>query len=264
MTATIATSRAQPSARTPDQTGRRVAGAVFAMALLITGAFAFVGLSTGGFWTDELFTVFLIDHHGGAAEVWRRALTDTQPPLYYLLLYGWAQIAGSSEAALRGLSAAMSVLAVAIFVGGTGRLISLPGRLFAAASAAASPFWFLQSQNARNYALCLLISSILLVLALRARRAARTARPVSAGVLGGLVMMGALGAFTHFYEFLAVGLLYAFLIVTLRQRRVTVALALAGAAIFVGEVAFIHALLAGTQQNIHDMWFGRSAGFFLI
>ncbi len=75
---------------------------------------------------------------------------------------------------------------------------------------------------------------------------------------------GALGAFTHFYEFLAVGLLYAFLIATLRQRRVTVALILAGAAIFAGEVAFIHALLAGTQQNIHDMWFGRSAGFFLI
>ena len=252
------------AAQSPDPSGRRFAAAVFAAGCLIAGAFAFVGLSTGGFWTDELFTLFLIDHHGGAGEVWRRALTDTQPPLYYLLLYGWAGIAGRSEAALRALSGAMSILALAVFFVGTARLITLPGRLFATAAAAAAPFWFLQSQNARNYALCLLISSILLALALRAREAAREGRPVSPSVLAGLSVFGAVGAFTHFYEFLAVGLLYLFLIITLRQRRLTVVLTLAGAMIFGGEVAFIHALLAGTQQNIHDMWFGRSVGFFLI
>ncbi|HEX7761362.1 MAG TPA: glycosyltransferase family 39 protein, partial [Caulobacteraceae bacterium] len=229
---------------------------------LIACAFAFVGLSAEGYWTDELFTLFLVNHHGGLAEVWRRALTDTHPPLYYFLLYGWAQVFGQSETALRSLSALFCVGAVAVFVAGTRGVFSLSGRLFAAAIAATSPFWFLQSQNVRNYALCLLVSSILTVLAIRARTCVRQDKPIPPLTVAGLCLFGAAGAFTHFYVFLAVGLLYLFLIVTVPSTRLRIALLVSGAAIFVGELAYMRLLLHATQQNTHAMWFRADAGFF--
>ena len=68
---------------------------------MIACAGAFTGLSASSLWIDELFTVYLIHHHGGLGEVFRRALTDTHPPLYYFLLYAWTQLAGLSETALR-------------------------------------------------------------------------------------------------------------------------------------------------------------------
>lgn len=225
-------------------------------------AFAFVGLSAEGYWTDELFTLFLVNHHGGAAEVWRRALTDTHPPLYYLLLYGWAQVFGLSEPALRALSGLFCIGAVAALALGTRRAFTLNGRLFAAAVAVTSPFWFMQSQNVRNYALCLLATSILAVLAIRARASQREGGTVPASVVAGLALAGAVGAFSHFYAFLATGLLYLYLILTVPSRRLRVSLILAGAAIFAVEVAYMRLLMRTTQQNTHDMWFRADAPFF--
>ena len=64
----------------------RAATLALGAVLIAACAFAFVGLNAEGYWTDELFTLFLVNHHGGPAAVWRRALTDTHPPLYYLLM----------------------------------------------------------------------------------------------------------------------------------------------------------------------------------
>lgn len=241
----------------------RLATLLLGAAVLTACAFAFVGLTSEGYWTDELFSVFLINHHGGLAEVWRRALTDTHPPLYYFLLWGWAQVFGQSEIALRSLSALLCVGAVAVFIAGTHRLFSLNARLFAAAVAVTSPFWFTQSQNARNYTLCFLFGAILLVLAIRARDAARQGRPIPALTLAGLGLFGALNAFTHFYAFLAVGLLYLFLILTTPSLRLRLTLVLCGVAIFVSELAYIRVLLHSTQQNTHDMWFRSDVHFFV-
>jgi uncharacterized membrane protein YtjA (UPF0391 family) len=53
---------------------------VFGLIALIACAATFVGLSSSGLWIDELFSVYLIHHHGGLGEVFRRQLTDTHPP----------------------------------------------------------------------------------------------------------------------------------------------------------------------------------------
>jgi uncharacterized membrane protein len=98
---------------------------VFGLIALITCASAFVGLSSSGLWIDELFTVHLINHHGGLGEVFRRALTDTHPPFYYFILYGWTRLAGLSETALRLPSAVFAVAAVGIFAAGARRVMSL-------------------------------------------------------------------------------------------------------------------------------------------
>jgi len=258
MTATVSTDLA----RAPARGLARVATAALGFALGVACLFAFVGLNAEGYWTDELFTLFLVNHHGGLAEVWRRALTDTHPPLYYALLYGWSRLFGLSEPALRALSALFCVGAAAVFAAGTRRSFSLNARLFAAACAAASPFWFMQSQNVRNYALCLLASAILAVLALRARAAARGGERVPAAVVAGLVLAGAFGAFSHFYAFLETGILFAFLIVTVPDGRLRLGLVAGGLAILGVELAYMRALLHATQQNTHDMLFRADAAFF--
>lgn len=249
-------------ARAPARSLARVANLGLGVALAGACLFAFVGLNAEGYWTDELFTLFLVNHHGGLHEVWRRALTDTHPPLYYFLLYGWSQVFGLSETALRALSAIFCVAAVLVFAAGTRRTFSLNARLFAAACAAASPFWFVQSQNVRNYALCLLVSAVLATLAVHARASVRAGSRVSLATVAGLVLMGAVGAFSHFYAFLATGILYAFLILTLRDWRLRIALVVAGVAILAGELAYMRLLLGATQQNTHDMWFRADAPFF--
>lgn len=225
--------------------------------------FAFVGLAANGYSTDELFTLFLIDHNGGLAEVFRRALTDTHPPAYYAALYGWSRLFGFSEIALRALSGLFCIAAVGVFVLGAGRAFSPAARAFAAAIAATSYFWFFQSQNVRNYGLCLLTSAILLALAVRARSAAREGRAAPAPLILALIVTGLLGAFVHAYAFLTTGAVFLYLVVTIAQMRLRIALVLAGLAILCLELGYDRLLLAHTQQDIHHMWFRSDAGFIL-
>jgi hypothetical protein len=238
-------------------------GRVFAGLAVIACVFAFVGLPFGAFWTDELFTLYLVDHHGGFAEVIRRSLTDTHPPAYYLILYAWAQVFGVSEAALRSLSALFCVGAVGIFAFATGRAFSAPARAFAAAAAGASAFWFFQSQNVRNYGLGMLAVSALVALALRARAAAREGRAPGAGVIVGLFAAGLLASFTHFYAFLATGAVVGFLILTIPQTRFRLAAIALGLVILALELAYVRMLVGHTQQDLHGLWFSNDPAFLL-
>lgn len=224
---------------------------------------AFVGLSASGWWTDELFTLFLIDHHGGPAQVLGRALTDTQPPAYYLLLYGWSRLFGLGEAALRSLSAILAVASVAVFWWTTRRLFTPSARTWAAAVAATSPLWFVQSQNIRNYSLCLLLAATMLGLALRLRRRVREgcARPWASWAA--LTAAGALDAGTHFYGLLGFGALTAALIVSLPSWRLRAALAASGLVVALGEVAYVHFLLGHTHENLQHLWFRKDPATLL-
>ena len=242
---------------------RREPGWIFGAISLVAAAFFFVGLSSGGFWADELFTVFVVDHHGGVPEVLARALTDTQPPGYYVVLHGWARVFGRSEAALRALSGVLCVAALAVFGLGTSKAFSPRARLFTIAAAATSPFLFVESQEARNYALCLFLSALLLDLAMRARAAALKNDVISPLVIAGLCIVGAMGAAVHFYEFVTVGLVYLFLIVTIPRLTLRLVLVGAGAVILAAQLAYIRTLLESTQQSLHAMWFRSDSVFFL-
>ena len=251
---------APPPAMRGDRTWAAVAFAGIAAA---AGLFAFVGLTANGYSADELFTVFLIDHHGGLPEVFRRALTDTHPPAYYAALYGWSRMFGLSESALRSLSALFCIAAASVFAFGAGRAFSPAARAFAAAVGATSYVWFFESQNVRNYGLCLLVSAILLVLAVRARSAARQGRPVPIALILGLWITGLVGAFVHFYEFLTVGAVFLYLVLTIPQARLRLGL-IAGGLIILGlDLAFIRLLLGHTHQDIHHMWFRSDPRFLL-
>ena len=233
---------------------------IFLVLALAGCAFAFVGLTTGGYWTDELFSLYIVDHHGGPAEVIRRTLTDTHPPAYYLLLYGWTRVFGLGEAATRSLSALFSIGAVAIFGLGTGKALTPAARAFASACAVGSGFWFFQSQNDRNYGLAMFALPALLALALALQDSARD-RKGTVWRHAGLLAAGFLASLTHFYAFLGAGAIFAMLVLTGRGLGRKAVFAAEGAAILAVELVYIHVLVGHTKQNLHQMWFSNDPGF---
>ncbi|MCB9143247.1 MAG: glycosyltransferase family 39 protein [Anaerolineales bacterium] len=102
-------------------------------------------------WYDESVTAQVVQQ--GVGELARWTADDIQPPLYYVVVAGWTQGAGLSEAALRLPSALFGVLMIALaFVLGK-RLFGSSAGLLAALMAAVQPLWVYYSQEARMYTL---------------------------------------------------------------------------------------------------------------
>src|SRR5262245_26919226 len=154
LSSTASLTGARPAARIDADT---VAIGCFGFAVVAGLAGAFVGLDTHGLWFDELFAARLIEPD--STSLMARITTDVHPPVYLVLLSLYSKVAGEGDAALRGLSAFAACAAILVFVTATKRTFSLPARLFGAAMATGSLFWFFQAQNVRSYALCLLIGA---------------------------------------------------------------------------------------------------------
>ena len=238
-------------------------GWLLAVTAAVGCALAFAALARSSWADDELFTLFVVDHRGGLAEVLRRALTDTHPPTYYLLLYGWMRAFGAGETALRLLSALLAVGAVAVFVRVTRGLFTREARAFAAAIAVTSPIWFWQSQTIRNYSLCFLLTAVMLALALALRRRVRAGGRFPAALLAGLAVTGLLDATSHFYGLLGAGALMLALMVSLPSWPVRTALAASGLLMVAVDAAWARALAAHTQENWNHLWFSKDPGHLL-
>ncbi|MDP2727650.1 MAG: glycosyltransferase family 39 protein, partial [Dehalococcoidia bacterium] len=81
------------------------------------------------------------------------AAGDIHPPLYYILLSWWSNLAGTGEFSLRFLSLAFGLLLVAVVYKLGQKLFAPQAGLAAAAIAAVSPFLVYYSQEARMYML---------------------------------------------------------------------------------------------------------------
>jgi mannosyltransferase len=125
--------------------------------LALAAFLRFYLLDGQSFWNDE----------GNSARIAERSLQlitegaagDIHPPLYYYLLHFWRNVFGSSEFALRSLSAALGVLLVGLtFL--IGRQAFSPGAgLLAAFIAAINPFQIYYSQEARMYMLLAVVGA---------------------------------------------------------------------------------------------------------
>jgi 4-amino-4-deoxy-L-arabinose transferase-like glycosyltransferase len=242
---------------------------VFGLLALIACGGAFVGLSSSGLWIDELFTVHLIHHDGGLGEVFRRALTDTHPPLYYFFLYGWTRLTGLSEVALRLPSAIFAVLAIVVFAWGTRRVLSPTATAFACAVGALSTFWFNQSQNTRSYALCLALAAGLLSMAIALRRRLRIQAgfpnaPFPLAQWLGLSVVGLAASLTHAYLLLALGMVLLFLLIGASSWRMRVALVATGLVVLACNIVYYKMMLHASQQDMQNLWFSNDFRFFKL
>lgn len=222
-----------------------VAAAAFGLACAVGLAGAFIGLDVHGFWFDELFTAWILEPDSGSSLVARIA-TDTHPPVYYLAAYLYSRIVGDGEVALRSFSALLACAAIVVFAVGTRRTFSVPGRMFGAAMASGSLFWFFHAQNARSYALCMLVSAgiLALCLSLLAEGPPRRERLR----LGMLVALMFAGSFVHFYvmyESLA-----ALIVLALLRRQHRIAIAIAGTALFAAATLYVKLIVGPSSQFV--------------
>ncbi len=167
-----------------------------------------------GFWIDEGLSVGIAD----------RALTDIpgvlrldgSPPLYYMLLNVWMQVAGSSEEAVRWLSVICGLIAVPVAWWAARGLFGTRAGWFGAVLLATNPFFTQYSQEGRMYALLALLA--LVAAAAYGRAFAWRSRGWAAGYAVALAAM----LYTHNWALFfgaASGLVWLYLLWRARERR---------------------------------------------
>ena len=203
----------RPPPVTPDPGDRGVRRAVLgltALALVVRIA----TLDARGFWVDEIITIDFV--RGGLDDVAARLddFSVDQPPVYYLLAWAWAQILGTGEVGLRLLPAVCGALTVpcAYLAGRT--LASRRAGVAAALLTALSPLVIWHSQDARPYALVILLCGASFAL---------FARGITAGgprVLWAWALVSVLAVATHYMAVFLVAAEVGWMLVARRDPRV--------------------------------------------
>ncbi len=133
-------------------------GAIIALGAVVR----FTTLNQQSFWFDEA-TTWGIVHQGLGHVLSEVPKTESTPPLYYVLLWFWGQVFGIGEAGLRSFSAVCGLLTITTMWLIGRRLISDRVGLIAALLTAVNPLLFWYAQEARSYALMLLLASVALL-----------------------------------------------------------------------------------------------------
>ena len=153
----------------------------------------FVTLDHQSLWYDEALSWQLVVQPFGDM-VQGVADTENTPPLFYVLAHFSTELFGADEVGLRLVSALAGVATIAVaFLCGR-ELADRRAGLIAACLVAANPFLFWFSQEARAYALLVLLTAIALFCFLRV-----IAEPRSRWALAGWVVSSAAAVATHYF-----------------------------------------------------------------
>ncbi|HEX8745331.1 MAG TPA: glycosyltransferase family 39 protein [Thermoleophilaceae bacterium] len=158
----------------------------------------FLGLQS--LWYDETFTAAVVEQPTLGA-LWDQVrLTESTPPLYYVITWAWAKLAGSTgDAALRAPAAVAGVFCVPAAYLALRRLAEERAALAAATMTAVSPVLVAYSLNARAYPLLVLLAclSVWAMAELLERRGTRW--------LAAWALLAAALLWTHYYAAFLVG-----------------------------------------------------------
>ena len=111
-----------------------------------------------GFWIDEGLSVGIASH--SLLDIPGVLAQDGSPPLYYLLLHVWMQVAGTTEAATHSLSLIFAALAVPAGLWAGWTLFGARAGWICAALATLNPFITLYAQETRMYTLLVTLSLV--------------------------------------------------------------------------------------------------------
>ena len=110
-----------------------------------------------GFWIDEGLSVGIADRP--LSDIPLALREDGSPPLYYMLLHFWLDLAGRSESGVRGLSLLFALLAIPVgFWAGKTIWGTYKAAWFAAILMAFNPFLAQYAQEARMYSMVALLT----------------------------------------------------------------------------------------------------------
>jgi mannosyltransferase len=190
---------------------KKVRNTILILLLLTAFALRLYRLDHQEIWGDEAHSAYV---SGLPLLATVSPSTETNPPLYHLILYFWVGLTSSSVFALRFLSLVLGVLTVPLVY----RLARLAfgelAGLLAALLCAISPFQVYYSQEARMYALATFFTTLSMLLLARIVSGDRgQSKPQLSGNLRGLKLDGlwlayflatAAAIFTHYYALFVV------------------------------------------------------------
>jgi uncharacterized membrane protein len=173
---------------------RRIPADVLMLGVLIAVAAAIriITIDTQSFWADEALTAYEA-HQPFGAMINTVAHIETTPPLYFVLVWAWAHVFGTSEAALRSISTIAGIALVPIAYLAARDLVSRWAGVVAAAFVTVNPFLIWYSQEARAYMLLAALTGASFVWFVRARE------DPSRRNLTWWTIFSALALMTHFF-----------------------------------------------------------------
>lgn len=232
---------------------RTLADPAWRAVLLLTAlaaALRFSTLAVQGYWPDEAISAGLVGlGYGQMLE----AIADVEstPPLYYSLAWAWAKLFGQEEFALRALSAAFGTATVPVGFLAARRFVAERGALFVAALVATSPALVWYSQEARSYALLVLLAAATLLFFGQALTSGRRR------ALALWALVSALALATHYFAaFLIVPEALVLLTMLGRRRDLLASLAAVAAA----AIALLPLALHQSRQGNTDWLEGAPLG----
>jgi mannosyltransferase len=156
-----------------------------------------ITIDNQSFWADEALTAYET-HLPFGAMLNTVAHVETTPPLYFVLIWFWAKVFGTGEAALRAISTLAGIALVPIAYMSARELVSRWAGVIAAAFVAVNPFLIWFSQEARAYMLLAALTGAGFLWFARARENPSRRNLTWWAVLSALALM------THFFAGFAV------------------------------------------------------------
>jgi 4-amino-4-deoxy-L-arabinose transferase-like glycosyltransferase len=222
----IASTMSEPQL-TMDGEGRvpaRVAVAVaFAGLVALGAALRFGTLGLQAYHHDEVITVMRVIPGSFWHMLQEVKASESNPPLYYVLAWGWSKVFGSGEVGVRSLSAVFGAATVALGYPIGRELGGRRAGLALMAMLAVNPMLIWYSQEARSYALLVFFCALSLLFFLRALERGETADYALWAVFSALALC------SHYFAVFAVAIEAAWLLLARRRWR-TLLPALAGIA----------------------------------
>jgi mannosyltransferase len=221
-------------------------GWVLLALVMVAAAIRIITIDNQSFWADEALTAY---EAGLPFTAMLHTVTsiETTPPLYFLLIWIWSKAFGTSEVALRSISAMAGVAVVPIAYLCARELIDRRAGLIAAALVAVNPFMIWYSQEARAYMLLAALSGASFLWFLRTRR------DPSRRNLGWWAAFSALALMTHFFAGFAVAAEAVWLLWTARSRATLLAVGVVATV----QVAMLPFAIIDASPSRGAGWIGR-------
>lgn len=186
---------------------------------LLNSEYNATGLRTTKPLPSERYLSFLrYNPHKGLKDIAISILTtDTQPPLFFIIMHFWMRYFGATLFSLRFLSVLFSIGSIICAFLFASKLFSKRAGIFSALFIAVSPFVIFYAREMRHYSLILTIALLSSYLLVRFKKDSRVIFPI------GFILSSALGLYTHyFYIFilLAHAIYFLFLAIVLQKRRI--------------------------------------------
>lgn len=176
-------------------------------------------LGAESFWFDEAYSIWVARHDLG----WQFSLSTQRifPLLYYVLLHFWLRL-GSSEVAVRALSALLGIGSIAALYALARDLFDRRTALLSALFLAISPLHLWFSQEARMYILVAALgvcSAHFLLLALRTYTKPSTRQQRRAWLWAGYIVSTALAVNAHYFALFLIPFHNLFVLYVLLRKR---------------------------------------------